>query len=62
MVYPSWSLHTVPTKITPHKSKHVSSQQGSSAEAEHPEEQVPRTLGFSKVMFVKHETDNSADG
>lgn len=33
-----------------------------SAEAQHPEEQVSRrTLVFSKVMFIKHETDNSAD-
>ena len=51
-VYPSWSSHTVPTKTIPHKNKHVSSQQGSSAEAECPEEQVSRrTMESSNVMF-----------
>ena len=52
-VYPSWSSHTVSTKTIPYKIKHVSSQQGSSAEAECPEEQVSRrTLEFSNVMFI----------
>jgi len=38
MVYPSWSSQTAPTKNIPYKSKHVSSKQGGSAEAECPEE------------------------